>query len=216
MIVKVYWNDIHTKFGMHHSTPGRQSVTQATKHRRETVERTIATRVKLEREARHWSLETLSKKMEAAGFPVAISSLHRLEGSGRPARVTVDQALAFCEVFDLDFKELTRAQVSPQAANVARDLATYHSLVESLTSVRREVLLAEYTLTRSAEMSADAAIAEAVETWRERNNMEPEIAGEFVEWLAGRLDESPFAGAIGGKATMPPGTPSLLDEDTGR
>jgi transcriptional regulator with XRE-family HTH domain len=189
---------------------------QVAKHRRETVERNIAARVKAERQAREWSLETMSKKLEAAGFPVAVSSLHRLEREDPPPRISVDQALAFCDVFELAFEDLTRAEVSPEAADMALGLTNYLATVEGLTSARREVLRAEEALLESARPHSKKDIEEAVQIWQRRSWIDGDVAGEFVDFLTGRAQASPFAGAIGGRATLPPGTPNLLDEDTGR
>jgi len=176
---------------------------QAAKHRRETVERNIAARVKAERQARGWSLETMSKELEAAGFPAAVSSLHRLEREDPPPRIGVDQALAFCDVFELAFEELTRAQVSPAVADVALDLARYLAAVEVLTSARREVLGAEAAVLERARPRGKDEIEEAVQIWQRRSSVDEDIASEFVEFLTGRAQASPFAVEIGGGSVLP-------------
>ena len=117
---------------------------------RPSVENNIAERVKLEREARGWSVVTLAEKMAEAGHPVGQSAIWRIE-SGKPRRrVNTDEALGFCKVFDMTLDEL--ASPPGQMANpiIRRLVGEYvemwkewHALGKSMDGIQDQ--LREYT-----------------------------------------------------------------------
>lgn len=69
-------------------------------------ERSVAQRVAYERDKRGMSVESLAKRMEEVGCPIQVSALYRLEKAEPPRRITVDELVAFSEVFGIGVEEL--------------------------------------------------------------------------------------------------------------
>lgn len=72
------------------------------------AERRVRLRVAREREARDWSYETLSNEMADVGCPIAASALHRIEKGDPPRKISLDEFVAFADVFEIDRDELLR------------------------------------------------------------------------------------------------------------
>lgn len=64
----------------------------------------VAVRIKLEREARGWSTNALSDRMNEAGFEMNPSAVWRIENGKR--RINLDETIGFAEVFGLDLRNL--------------------------------------------------------------------------------------------------------------
>jgi transcriptional regulator with XRE-family HTH domain len=67
-------------------------------------EENIAVRIKLEREARGWSTNAVSDRLNAAGYEMNPSAVWRIENHQR--RVNVNDALGFAEVFGISLANL--------------------------------------------------------------------------------------------------------------
>lgn len=63
-------------------------------------ERTLAQRVAHERETRGLTYERLAEKMTEAGCPIQPSAIYKIEKGDPPRRVTVDELVAFANVFE--------------------------------------------------------------------------------------------------------------------
>lgn len=73
----------------------------------ERGERNLARRIERERTARGWSYEALAAQMRAAGCEITKAALYSIERGKPPRRITVDELMAFAEVFaDGDVAEL--------------------------------------------------------------------------------------------------------------
>ena len=68
------------------------------------VEKHLARRIHDERTARGWKLEGLASRVTAAGCPMGLTTIHMIESGNR--RITVDELVAFAEVFERDPGEL--------------------------------------------------------------------------------------------------------------
>lgn len=69
-------------------------------------ERTLAQRVAYERNARGWTYDQLARQMADVGCPIQGSALYKIEKGEPPRRVTVDELVAFSNVFGLPMSEL--------------------------------------------------------------------------------------------------------------
>lgn len=66
----------------------------------------LARRVAYERDKRGWSTEGLAARMTAAGCPIQQSAIWKIENGKPRRRITVDELLAFAEVFGTDITGL--------------------------------------------------------------------------------------------------------------
>ncbi|MFW2512247.1 helix-turn-helix domain-containing protein [Demequina sp. SO4-13] len=171
--------------------------------------------MKYEREKEGWTYQTLARKMDAAGCKVAISSLNRLEKDNPPRRVNVDEVLAFCEVFGLDFETMITAPSSSEPTHIVVALQHYSDRVERLTHERGEVLRSEKQLLDRARKSSRDSIEQAVRTWSTSLRIDESLVPRFIAFLTGDTQQSPWANAIGGTVERPPGTGNLLNQETG-
>jgi len=69
-------------------------------------ERSLARRIGHERERRAMTYEGLAARMTKAGCPIQASALYKIEKSDPPRRITVDELVAFSEVFATPVQDL--------------------------------------------------------------------------------------------------------------
>jgi transcriptional regulator with XRE-family HTH domain len=69
-------------------------------------EANLAVRVARERQARGMSYEALAKAMTKVGCSINASSLYKIEKGSPPRKVTVEELVAFHQVFDLSIENL--------------------------------------------------------------------------------------------------------------
>ncbi|MCX5267414.1 helix-turn-helix transcriptional regulator [Streptomyces sp. NBC_00199] len=110
----------------------------------------VAVRIKLEREARGWSTNALSDRLNEAGFEMNPSAVWRIENGKR--RINLDEAIGFAEVFGLDLRNLVGP---PQLAAQARAMELIDAVVDSFRETQRAN--AAFTKARDA---LDAYLAE--------------------------------------------------------
>ncbi|MFP8944390.1 helix-turn-helix domain-containing protein [Streptomyces fenghuangensis] len=113
-------------------------------------EENVAVRIKLEREARGWSTNTLSDRLNEAGFDMNPSAVWRIEN--RKRRINLDEAIGFAEVFGLDLRNLVGP---PQLAAKARAM----ELIDNVVDTFRETQRANAAHTRARD-ALDAYLAE--------------------------------------------------------
>jgi transcriptional regulator with XRE-family HTH domain len=77
-------------------------------NRRRSIEgeSNLARRVQREREYRGMSYETLAKAMTAAGCSIQASAIFKIEKGDPPRRITVDELVAFADVFEVEIDDL--------------------------------------------------------------------------------------------------------------
>jgi transcriptional regulator with XRE-family HTH domain len=95
-------------------------------------EENVAVRIKLEREARGWSTNSLSDRLNEAGFDMNPSAVWRIEN--RKRRINVDEAIGFAEVFGIDLRNLVGP---PQLAAKARAMKLIDSVVDAFRETQR-------------------------------------------------------------------------------
>ncbi|WP_244792876.1 helix-turn-helix domain-containing protein [Streptomyces sp. BJ20] len=110
----------------------------------------VAVRIKLEREARGWSTNALSDRLNEAGFEMNPSAVWRIENGKR--RINLDEAIGFAEVFGIDLRNLVGP---PQLAAQARAMELIDAVVDSFRETQRAN--AAYTKARD---DLDAYLAE--------------------------------------------------------
>jgi transcriptional regulator with XRE-family HTH domain len=107
-------------------------------------EANVAVRIKLEREARGWSTNALSDRLNEAGFEMNPSAVWRIENGKR--------RINLAEVFGLDLRNLVGP---PQLAAQARAMELIDAVVDAFRGTQRAN--AAYTKARDA---LDAYLAE--------------------------------------------------------
>ncbi len=137
-------------------------------------EANVAVRIKLEREARSWSTNTLSDRLNEAGFDMNPSGVWRIENGKR--RINLDEAIGFAEVFGLDLRNLVGP---PQLAAQARAMELIDAAVHAFRETQRAN--ATYATARDA---LDAYLAEHPDVRREADVM---VSNAIAEASASHL-----------------------------
>ncbi|MFG2963037.1 helix-turn-helix domain-containing protein [Streptomyces sp. NPDC048288] len=132
-------------------------------------EANVAVRIKLEREARGWSTNALSDRLNEAGFEMNPSAVWRIENGKR--RINLDEAIGFAEVFGIDLRNLVGP---PQLAAQARAMELIDVVVDAFRGTQRanavftqardalDAYLAEHPdIREEADVMVSNAIAEA-------------------------------------------------------
>lgn len=65
-----------------------------------------ARRIAQERQLRGWTIPLLAEKVTAAGVPLNQSAVWKIESGNPRRRITLDEAVAFAEVFDMSLEQL--------------------------------------------------------------------------------------------------------------
>ncbi|WP_165984120.1 helix-turn-helix domain-containing protein [Streptomyces sp. YIM 98790] len=105
-------------------------------------EENVAVRIKLEREARGWSTNALSDRLNEAGYEMNPSAVWRIEN--RKRRINLDEAIGFAEVFGIDLRNLVGP---PQLAAKARAMELIDTVIDAFHQTQR----ANATLTRARD-----------------------------------------------------------------
>ncbi|WP_431958814.1 helix-turn-helix domain-containing protein [Actinacidiphila sp. bgisy160] len=95
-------------------------------------EANVAVRIKLEREARGWSTNALSDRLNEAGFEMNPSAVWRIENGKR--RINLDEVIGFAEVFGLDLRNLVGP---PQLAAQAHAMELIDAVVDAFRETQR-------------------------------------------------------------------------------
>ncbi len=69
-------------------------------------EEALAARIAHERERRGWTYESVAKRMTEAGCPINQSAIYKIEKAEPRRRITVDELVAFSQIFDLSVEDL--------------------------------------------------------------------------------------------------------------
>lgn len=106
-------------------------------------ERHLADRIREEREARGWTLDRLAQRMTDAGCPMDRSAIYRIESGDPPRRITVDEAVTFANVFEVDLRVLLMpagVAKNKEAAKLWRRYGELSRRKDALSRQLREVL----------------------------------------------------------------------------
>lgn len=113
-------------------------------------EENVAVRIKVEREARGWSTNTVSDRLNEAGYEINPSAVWRIEN--RKRRVNLDEAIGFAELFGVSLENLVGP---PRLAAHARAM----ELIEDIRRRYREMNLVNRAATEARD-ALDAYLAE--------------------------------------------------------
>lgn len=131
-------------------------------------EENVAVRVRLEREARGWSTNAVSDRMNDAGYEMNPSAVWRIENGKR--RVNVNEAIGLAEIFGISLENL----VGPPK------LAAHTRAMELIEEVRRKM--------RDSH-KASLAFAQARDAFDNYLDNHPEIRDEAEAVIARILAE---------------------------
>lgn len=82
-------------------------------------EQSLARRIAHERESRRMSYEGLASRLSSAGCPIQASAIYKIEKANPPRRITVDELVAFSQVFGVSVEQL----LLPPEVVASRELA---------------------------------------------------------------------------------------------
>ncbi|GAB2583673.1 hypothetical protein GCM10027168_15580 [Streptomyces capparidis] len=131
-------------------------------------EENAAVRIKLEREARGWSTNALSDRLNEAGYEMNPSAVWRIEN--RKRRINLDEAIGFAQIFSIPLRNLVGP---PQLA--AQRRAT--ELIDEVVNAFRETQRANAAFSR-ARVALDRYLAQHPELREEAEFMVSEAIGE--------------------------------------
>lgn len=95
-------------------------------------EENVAIRIKLEREARGWSTNVVSDRLNEAGFEMNPSAVWRIEN--RKRRVNLDEAIGFAQVFGLELRNFVGP---PRLAAQGRAMELIDAVVHAFRETQR-------------------------------------------------------------------------------
>lgn len=150
-------------------------------HRLLHSEEDLARRIASERESRGWSHAGLAERVSRAGCPIQASAIWKIENGKPRRRITVDELLAFAEVFGTKIEELLRPPELIRGEMVRALLDEMYFLAE----VRRQ-----------ADARIDVAFHRAVELLRApRGSVEGNALKDWVSMHPGNpiltIEENP-------------------------
>ena len=160
-----------------------------TRSDRNTVhEKHLARRVREEREAREWTLESLAHAMTTAGCPMDRFTVHKIETGAR--KVTTSELAAFSKVFQRSADSL----IWPIDREVAWVFKRYQAAVERRVKAEDEIKTWEARLLDLADQGYAAEVAAALADagqpaqlqftlWRLSQGRAPqELLDELAKW----------------------------------
>lgn len=106
------------------------------KPRAVAYEEQLAQRIRVEREARDLTYERLAEKMTEAGCPIQGSAIFKIEKGDPPRRITVNELMAFSQVFGIRVPELL---VSAELASRKAALAAFETYAELVAERARMI-----------------------------------------------------------------------------
>lgn len=133
-------------------------------------EENVAVRIKVEREARAWSTNALSDRMNDAGYEMNPSAVWRIENGKR--RINVDEAIGFADVFGISLENLVGP---PRLATRARAM----ELIDAVVTAHRESQRATVEFVKARE-AFDAYIAQHPDIREEADAMVNNAIAEQV------------------------------------
>ncbi len=178
--------------------------------RRRGPETDAALRIALERDRRGMSAAHLARLVTARGCPINASAINKIEQGKPPRRITVDELVAFAEVFDLDVTDLlipAHAAREKQIEQVYRQLVDAHAQT-LLTAAVYEKHLEQLSLLTSLDLTLAPNIARA------RDSAESALRDltETIEMLSDEVRTSlrrspprPFVGRTARTGALEPG-----------
>ncbi|MEZ5116162.1 MAG: helix-turn-helix transcriptional regulator [Candidatus Nanopelagicales bacterium] len=120
------------------------------------AEDALARRVKVERESRGWTPESLAKRMTDIGCPIQPSAIYKIEG-GTPRRaVRVDELVALSQVFDIPMTSLVVDPDEGLPDDVAESLRALRGELANLKAANDALKFAEAANRRASDEVVEA------------------------------------------------------------
>lgn len=166
----------------------------------------LARRIAYERENRGMSYEGLASRMTKAGCPIQASAIYKIEKSDPPRRITVDELVAFSQVFAVPVEELLLPAEVVTSKELSELIIKWNSARERAAAAKEEESEAWDTL--RAYVSEHPELGDQVESlmkiWVDYHFAEHDHEGALAYWMQ-TLTESPewrerFADFVTGKA----------------
>lgn len=101
-------------------------------------EQALARRVAHEREARGMSYEGLASRMTGVGCAIQASGLYKIEKADPPRRITVDELVAFSQVFGVPVEQLLWPPEVAVSKELAELMVTWNNARETATRAEDE------------------------------------------------------------------------------
>lgn len=144
-------------------------------------ERSLARRVAVERERRGWSYDGLASRMGQVGCAIQSSAIYKIEKSDPPRRITVDELVAFAEVFAIPVQHLL----------MPPEIAAKERLLDLLTDW--EVARQRYA---AAAEERDATEAELRTYVRDNPDVHEALEAALGNWVEATFDDDNKPGAV--------------------
>lgn len=144
-------------------------------------EQALARRIAHERERRGWSYDGLASRMTKAGCAIQSSAIYKIEKSDPPRRITVDELVAFAEVFAVPVQNLL----------LPPEVAAKEELVELLTAW--EIARRKSAEAKEAEEGAWGSLTDYVGA---NPDVEETLEGALAGWVEHYFDEDKREGAL--------------------
>lgn len=124
----------------------------------------VARRIALERELRGWTYESLAMRLHKAGRPTDQATVYKME-KGKPRRkVTVDELVAFSEIFGLSVDQLLTDPDVAAETHAIRDFERYVRAAQAAAAAVAKANEAADRVLRSVGQSkrAEAVVRAAI------------------------------------------------------
>lgn len=134
----------------------------------------VAVRIATERESRGWSYDGLAKRLTGLGCAIQSSAIYKIEKAKPRRRITVDELIAFAQVFDLSVEEMLADPTQRRSAEAVRLLERWSLLHARYADNKREAFKLIKQLdevmdrlgeTVSGDQTATAALRAALPKW---------------------------------------------------
>lgn len=101
-------------------------------------EQALSRRIAYEREARGMSYEGLASRMTKAGCAIQASAIYKIEKTDPPRRITVDELVAFSQVFAVPVEQLLLPPELAAADELADLVVTWNNAQDKAISAKQE------------------------------------------------------------------------------
>lgn len=176
------------------------------------AEQYLARRIKDERAARGWTLESVAARMKIEGCDIHSSAIYKIETANPPRRITVDELVAFSRVFDIPLDDLLSDPVLATQKHVASLLEHYRKLGSQVSELRRQQRqltdemhdVQAQVIAEAKDPAVKAAVEAVVAAWLPDDNPNKRRRSDLVEFFTdkGSLDHG-FKKATPAKKTSP-------------
>lgn len=135
----------------------------------------LAARIEFERQERGWSPAGLASRLTQVGCPMTQSSIWKIENGEPRRRITLDEAVAFAQVFDVELRDLLLPPEIAASKEALRLWAEHQRATRRFLVEREKLEEIEEQLVSLVDSAARDAVLESLSA------QYGEDAGEYVE-----------------------------------